>query len=163
MDRSQLAFERVYSENLASVYGFLAYRVRSRDLAEDLTQITFEKALRAWARFDARKASERTWLLVIARNVLIDHHRRHHEEPVASVDDRLLPSVDGPEMGGASPRLLAALGELADRDREVVALRFGGDLTGPEIADLLSLSLANVQQILSRSLRRLRALLDAGA
>ena len=42
----------------------------------------------------------------------------------------------------------------------VIALRFGGDLNGPEIAELLGLSLANVQQILSRSLRRLRTLLS---
>jgi DNA-directed RNA polymerase specialized sigma subunit len=46
----------------------------------------------------------------------------------------------------------------------VLALRFGGDLGGPQIAELLGLTLANVQQITSRSLRRLRELLeDAGA
>ena len=39
----------------------------------------------------------------------------------------------------------------------MIALRFGGDLTGPEIAELIGLTLANVQQILSRSLRRLRS------
>ncbi len=44
----------------------------------------------------------------------------------------------------------------------MLALRFGGDLTGPEIAALLELSLANVQQILSRSLRKLRVLVEAG-
>jgi DNA-directed RNA polymerase specialized sigma24 family protein len=42
----------------------------------------------------------------------------------------------------------------------VLALRFGGDLTGPEIAELTGLTLSNVQQILSRSLRRLRAELE---
>ena len=42
----------------------------------------------------------------------------------------------------------------------MLALRFGGDMTGPEIAQLLNLTLANVQQILSRSLRKLRKLLD---
>ena len=67
------AFARVYEENVWRVYGFLAYRVRSRDLAEDLTQTTFERALRAWPRFDPRRASEATWLLAIARNLLIDH------------------------------------------------------------------------------------------
>ena len=46
----------------------------------------------------------------------------------------------------------------ADSDHE--ALRFGGDLTGPEIAELLGLSLSNVQQILSRALRKLRAELE---
>ena len=56
--------------------------------------------------------------------------------------------------------LIEALTHLSDRDREVIALRFGGDLTGPEIAAVLDLSLANVQQILSRSLRKLRGLLE---
>lgn len=165
MDRRHTEFERVYDEHVWSVYGFLAYRVRSKEVAEDLTQSTFERALRGWSRFDPRKASERTWLLVIARNLLIDHHRKHREDPVAEVDERSLPSVDGPEQrASTSPQLIAALAELSDRDREVVALRFGGDLTGPEIAQLLGLSLANVQQILSRSLRRLRTLLaESGA
>jgi RNA polymerase sigma factor (sigma-70 family) len=161
MDRWHSDFERVYDENLSSVYGFLAYRVRNSQLAQDLTQSTFERALSGWGRFDPRKASERTWLLVIARNVLIDHHRKQREDPVAQIDERALPSVDGPELAPkASPQLLAALSKLNDRDREVIALRFGGDLNGPEIAELLDLSLSNVQQILSRSLRRLRTLLN---
>jgi hypothetical protein len=46
--------------------------------------------------------------------------------------------------------------QLGDRDRDVTALRIDGDPTGPEIAALLGLTLANVQQILSRSLRKLR-------
>jgi DNA-directed RNA polymerase specialized sigma24 family protein len=45
----------------------------------------------------------------------------------------------------------------------VIALRFGDELSGPEIAALLDLSLANVQQIASRALRKLRARLEAEA
>ena len=90
-------FARVYDEHLWHVYGFLAYRLRDRDLAEDLTQTTFERALRAWPRFDPRRASERTWLLTIARNLLTDHHRREHAEPSAEIDERLLPLTAGPE------------------------------------------------------------------
>jgi RNA polymerase sigma-70 factor (ECF subfamily) len=154
-------FARVYDEHLRHVYGFLAYRLRDRDLAEDLTQATFERALRAWPRFDPRKASERTWLLTIARNLMIDHYRREHPEPAAEVDESLLPSTAGPEESlTAWPELHEALQHLGEREREVIALRFGADLTGPEIAGLTELSLANVQQILSRSLKRLRALLE---
>ena len=69
--------------------------------------------------------------------------------------------VSSPDLG-LSPDLAAGLATLTERDREVIGLRFGGDLTGPEIADELGLSLANVQQILSRSLRRLRAQLEDG-
>jgi RNA polymerase sigma factor (sigma-70 family) len=161
MKRGQTDFARVYSENVWRVYGFLAYRVRTREIAEDLTQLTFERALRAWSRFDPRRASESTWLLAIARNLLIDHHRRDRSRQHQPIDEELLPMVEGPEQHlGASPELLEALAQLAERDREVLALRFGGDLTGPEIATMLGLSLANVQQILSRSLRKLRRLLE---
>jgi RNA polymerase sigma-70 factor (ECF subfamily) len=154
-------FARVYEEHVWRVYGFLAYRLRDRTEAEDLTQATFERALRAWSRYDSRRASESTWLLVIARNLLIDHHRRDRSDRVEQIDERVLPSVQGPEERfAASPELTEALTQLTDRDREVLALRFGGDLTGPEIAKLMDLTLANVQQIISRSLRRLRGLLD---
>jgi RNA polymerase sigma-70 factor (ECF subfamily) len=147
------------------VYGFLAYRLPSRSDAEDLTQLTFERALRAWQRFDPERAQARTWLLAIARNLLIDHYRRDHaaqREPLGEggVPEDALPAVEAPQPPGVDPPLARALEGLAQRDREVLALRFGGDLTGPEIAELMELSLANVQQILSRSLRRLRASLE---
>jgi RNA polymerase sigma factor (sigma-70 family) len=58
------------------------------------------------------------------------------------------------------PELARALTGLADRDREILALRYGAELTGPEIAELTGVKLANVQQIVSRSLRRLRASLE---
>jgi RNA polymerase sigma-70 factor (ECF subfamily) len=69
--------------------------------------------------------------------------------------------VPGPEEGiGSSAELTEALAGLSDRDREVLALRYGADLTGPEIAGLLGLTVANVQQIVSRSLRKLREVLE---
>jgi len=162
VSRAGSDFARVYDEHVWQIHGFLAYRLRDHAAAEDLTQATFEHALRAWSRFDPRRASERTWLLAIARNLLIDHHRRDRSDPQQQIDERLLPMVAGPEERSTiSPELQQALAELSDRDREILALRFGGDLTGPEIAELLGLSLANVQQILSRSLRKLRDLLQS--
>lgn len=161
MHSEESSFLRVYDEHVWRIYGFFAYRLGQRDLAEDLTQATFERALRAWSRFDPHRASETTWLLAIARNLLIDHYRRDRWSLTESLDEELAPVVAGPEEPlMASPELLTALASLSERDREVIALRFGGDMTGPEIARLLNLSLANVQQILSRSLRKLRGLLD---
>lgn len=152
-------FADVYDEQIWNVYGFFAYRVRCRSDAEDLTQRTFEKALRAWERFDPERAPVGTWLLAIARNLLVDHYRADpaaRQQPLDDVEEERLGS-EVPEADlGIEPDLAAALGTLSPRDREIVALRFGGDLTGPEIAELTGLSLANVQQILSRSLRRLR-------
>jgi RNA polymerase sigma factor (sigma-70 family) len=162
LNRGHQDFARVYDEHVWRVYGFLAYRLRDRDVAEDLTQTTFERALRAWSKFDPRKASELTWLIAIARNLLIDHHRRDRSDRNEPIDERHLPGVPGPEQRlSGTPELTEAMAQLRDRDREVLALRFGGDLSGPDIAVMMDLSLANVQQILSRSLRRLRTLLEA--
>jgi RNA polymerase sigma-70 factor (ECF subfamily) len=142
------------------VYGFLAYRVHDRDTVEDLTQATFERALRAWSRFDPRRGSERTWLLSIAANLLVDYRRRDRSVLVETIDDRLMPPAAGADQRAfGSAELSDALSELTEREREVLALRFGGDLTAAEIAPILGLTLANVQQITSRALRKLRTLL----
>jgi RNA polymerase sigma-70 factor (ECF subfamily) len=157
-------FAEVYDEHIWDVYGYVAYRLSSREEAEDVTQLAFERALKAWKRFDPSRASAKTWLISIAHNLLIDHYRAQKgpSEPLdAELAERRGAQVEGPEQDlGLSPELAAALATLGRRDREVIALRFGGDLTGPEIADLLGLSLANVQQIVSRSLRKLRAELE---
>lgn len=151
-------FTDVYDAQVWHVYAFFAYRLNNRADAEDLTQQVFERALKAWGRYDERRASVHTWLIAIARNMLIDHYRADrsssHEE-LTDLGER--ESSHDPEYDlGLDPELAKCLGKLSQRDREVVALRFGGDLSGPEIAEMLDLSLANVQQILSRSLRRLR-------
>ena len=160
-------FADLYDDHVWQVYGFFAYRLGSRADAEDLTQLTFERALKAWDRFDERRSKPSTWLLAIARNALIDHYRRDHSQAQRAIGEdgageAELPAVPGPEQTvGLSPELASALERLSQRERELIALRFGGDLNGPEIAALLDLSVANVQQILSRSLRKLRAVLSA--
>ncbi|MEZ5062902.1 MAG: sigma-70 family RNA polymerase sigma factor [Solirubrobacterales bacterium] len=169
MDESAERFARLYDEHIWTVYGFFGYRLGSREDAEDLTQQTFERALRAWGRFDERRAGPATWLLSIARNLLIDHHRADRSDRIEPIGEEGLrpeyePAVEDRGQGvGLDPDLERALNGLNDREREILALRFGGDLTGPEIAGLTGLTVANVQQILSRCLRRLRAELDTAA
>ncbi len=60
------------------------------------------------------------------------------------------------ELRQLSPELAGAISRLGMREREAVALRFGGELRGPEIAEVMGITLANAQQILSRALRKLR-------
>lgn len=157
------SFARVYDDHVWDVYGFLGYRVNSHEEAEDLTQVTFERALKAWSRYDPKRATVRTWLLSIARNLVIDHYRRdgavtHQPLEEGLEHDERLGLAPGPdERLGLAPDLEAALAALGERERELIALRFGGELNGPEIAEMTGLTLANVQQILSRALRRLRA------
>src|SRR5947208_787539 len=114
-------FIRAYEEHVWDVYGYLAYRLGSRGDAEDLTQLTFERAFRAWDRYDERKSSLRSWFLVIARNALIDQSRRQQTGddrgvPPEQVAEAELPSQPGPEETslGISPELEGALAGLSD-------------------------------------------------
>jgi RNA polymerase sigma factor (sigma-70 family) len=162
-----LDFPQVYEEHVERVYAFVAYRLGSSADAEDLTQLTFERALKAWSRYDERRSSPQTWLLAIARNAVIDHRRRDRSsrgeslvEDPAQQDNQA--SQPGPEESlGPDPELHAALHQLGRRERDILALRFGGDLRTPEIAEIMGLSVANVQQMLSRALRKLRAVLES--
>lgn len=152
---------RVYRTHVRAVYAFLAYSVRP-DTAEDLTSLTFERVLRAWDSFDPRRGGERTWILTIARNVLMDHFRRDRLRTAASTDehpallDALVAEDDPLAECLRVEGLKGWLGQLGEREREVLALRYGADLQAGEIADLIGLSVANVHQITSRALRRLR-------
>lgn len=152
-------FTALYDEHVWTVYGFFAYRTGRRADAEDLTQQTFERALRASKRFDPNRGAASTWLMAIARNLLIDFYRSDRSRRQTAVDDADLAALPGESDAydiGVSPDLADGLAALAAREREVIALRYGGDLTGQEIAELTGLTLANVQQINSRALRKLR-------
>ena len=158
---------RVYRAHVRAVFAFFSYAV-GRDTAEDLTSQTFERVVRSWAGFDARRASERTWILTIARNVLTDHFRRERHRRVLSTDehpvllDALLDARDPLAARLSIDGLKGWLGALGERERLVLALRFGADLSAAEIAESTGLSVDNVHQIVSRSLRRLRELAEDG-
>ncbi|MGN6170577.1 MAG: RNA polymerase sigma factor [Solirubrobacteraceae bacterium] len=160
-----LDFGETYEEELPRVYGYVAYQVASHEEAEDLTQQTFERALAHWGEFDERRATITTWLLAIARNLVVDHYRaRSRRPPTVSLEELSDAQLDStgytnPALG-VGPELESALSALGERERELIALRYGADLSGPQVASVTGLSVANVQQILSRSLRRLRAELE---
>jgi RNA polymerase sigma-70 factor (ECF subfamily) len=163
--RREGELRRLYVEHVGAVYGFLAYAV-GRQVAEDLTATTFERAIRHWERYDAARASERTWLLTIARNALTDHFRRQSHRTAQSLEasplllDTLADSDDPLARALADHAFTTLLADLPEREREILALRYGGDLSAREIADLMDLSEANVHQIVSRTLKKLRALVS---
>lgn len=150
-------FERLYDEHAQGLFAFLSYRVNNRALAEDLLADTFEKVLTAKRRHDPRKASEKTWIYAIALNVLRDHLRR------ADAERRAMDKSGVPEDAGDvglyvehRDTVRRALVSLSEEERESIALRFGADLTVPEIATLLDEPLTTVEGRVYRALRKLR-------
>ncbi|MEJ7892564.1 MAG: sigma-70 family RNA polymerase sigma factor [Solirubrobacteraceae bacterium] len=152
---------QVYRDNVEAVFAFFGFSV-SRAHAEDLTASTFERVVRSWKRYDPAKASERTWILAIARNLLTDHFRRQHHRQAVSLDDQplvgetLAVSADPTEGLLDREEVRSWLAGLSDRDRQILTLRYGADLSAREIGGLMDLEEANVHQILSRTLRKLR-------
>ena len=152
-------FEQLYAEHAQALFAFLSYRTGNRALAEDLLSDTFERALRGRRRFDPRKAQEKTWLYAIALNCLRDHARRQGTEVRALV--RMASGGRGQWKGGideiADRDLInRGLAYLSDAEREAIALRFGAELTVPEIAKLTGEPLTTMEGRVYRALRKLR-------
>lgn len=152
-------WEAVYAEQLPRVFNFFRYRVDDGAVAEDLTATTFEKAWRARSTYRSDVAGFSTWLFSIARNVATDHFRRRR--PEVPLDETLAaPREQRPdelaEQRDAFVRLSALLAGLPERERELLALKYGAGLTNRAIADVMGLSESNVGTLAARAVGKLR-------
>lgn len=148
------------------MYNYFLYRVRNVADAEDLTAATFEKAWRARDTYRADLAGLPTWLLSIARNVAIDHLRaaRFHValDEAEQVTDGTTPETELTARSDRA-RLRALVENLPERERELVALKYGAGLTNREIASITGLTESNVGTILHRCVQVLRGKWDHGS
>jgi RNA polymerase sigma-70 factor (ECF subfamily) len=152
-------FERLYQTELSKIYNFFRYRVGDGPVAEDLTADTFEKAWRKRGSYRKDLASFSTWLYTIARRVAIDHYRKKRPEiPYESAGQITADETleEQTTRQADFDRLSLLLSQLEERDRELVALRFGSGLTNRAIAGLTGLTESNVGVILHRALKQLR-------
>ena len=153
-------WDAVYAEQLPRVYNFFRYRCGPAADVEELTGRTFEKAWRARHRYRRDLAGFGTWLLSIARNVAIDEFRARRPHVPLDVAAEVAASGRSPEdaavLGSDAERLAALLGSLPERDRELISLKYGADMTNREIAAATGLSDSNVGTILHRALSELR-------
>ncbi len=158
-------WDGLYEEQLPQIYNYLRYRV-GPDVAEDLAAKVFEKAWVHRRRYRRDLAAFGTWLFSIARHEAIDHVRRRRRHTG-------LEEAAGAVVEGASPeervaatqdaeRLRTLLATLDDRERELIALKYGAGLSNREIADLVRLGESNVGTILHRTIRSLREAWDRG-
>jgi len=157
---SEADFEALYRAELPRVYNFFRYRVGDEALAEDLTLETFEKAWRNRARYRRDLAAFSTWVFTIARRVAVDRYRRRRPtEPLETLARRphLETLEDLTQARAERERLRVLLARLTDRERELVALKYGAGLTNRAIAGLTGLTESNVGVILHRTTQALRA------
>jgi RNA polymerase sigma factor (sigma-70 family) len=139
------------------VYAYVAYRIGDGAEAEDVTSETFERALRYRDSFDPRRGEPVSWLIGIARRCIEGARLRpellEHRDETADTLDVEAETVERVTLAQAVERL-------DERDRELIALRYGSDLSARQIGELLELRTNAVEVALHRALARLRKLLE---
>jgi RNA polymerase sigma factor (sigma-70 family) len=144
---------------IRQVYAYAAYRLGEGPDAEDVTSEVFERALRYRRSYDRSKGEPVAWLIGIARRCADDALTARVREPAEARE--IAVGGDMEERTVRRMTLASALAQLSDRDRELIALRYGGELTAPEIAQIMEVQTNAIEVALHRALGRLRRLLDA--
>lgn len=145
-------------ELIRRIYSYVAYRVGDGPDAEDVTSEVFERALRYRKSYDPSRGEPLAWLIGIARRCVDDTMTKPRPEAGEQ------PDVSSPEdlEGDALQRLTvaAAVEGLDERSRDLVALRYGADLSARQIGEILGLKTNAVEVALHRTLARLRPELE---
>ena len=154
------AFGRIFDAYAGPVHRFIASRVKSPSDAEDLTQLVFVKALEALPRYEARGIPFGGWLFRLARNAIIDQIRTHKDHlPLLAAVTRETDDA-GPEHRAALnedlDRLVEALRELTDDQREVIELRFFAGLSTLEAGIVMGRQEGTIRGLQFRAIQTLR-------
>ena len=166
------AFAELYRAHVGAVHRF-AYRISgSREVAEEATSATFERALRAIATFEWRGGGVRPWLFRIASNEVNEIYRRSARVSgprgqvalralAANAHDDPMTATQGP---GDPPELAAmrqALSTLNPRYREAITIRYLGEMSADDAAAAVGCSKAVLAVTLHRALGALRRSMHA--
>ena len=146
-------------ELIAHVYSYAAYRLGDGPDAEDVTSEVFERAIRYRKSYDEAKGEPVAWLLGIARRCVdaaLAARPREHGELGEMAGET---SIE--EESVRRLTLAAAVAQLGGRDQELIALRYGAELTAAQIGQVLDMQTNAVEVALHRALSRLRHVLQA--
>jgi RNA polymerase sigma-70 factor (ECF subfamily) len=156
----ELDWDAVYADQAPRVYNYFRFRLGHEADVEELTSRTFERAWRYRAQYRRDLAGFSTWLFKIAQNIRIDflQSRRGH----LPIDAALDVAADGtPEKEAERNSDLARLARLTrnlpDRERELIALKYGAAINNRLIAQLTGMTESNVGTILHRVVQTLRS------
>jgi RNA polymerase sigma-70 factor (ECF subfamily) len=152
----------LYAEHAAAVWRYARARVPTDADAEDVTSDVFTRAMRSTHTYAPALGSPRVWLMGIARHAAADWWRRrrpeepHDDPPEVAVEDDPVTAALRAE---TADHVRTVLARLNDREREVVALRFGAELSSAEIGAALGVSPTAARMLLHRAVAKLRGVI----
>ena len=161
-------FASLFDALYPRLFGYIRARVRTRQIAEDLTATVFEKALRYQHTYSPDKGDFDAWLFQIARNAVIDHQKAQTKAPTETELDpayQLAANQPTPEQALVKQEqqlnLNKVITQLPERDQEIIQLRFFGRLTNRKIAELLDMKEKTVSVVIYRALKKMKFELEA--
>lgn len=158
------ALSEIYETYYPRVYHYLYIQLSDSHLAEDLASDVLLQVLEAIDRYRFRGTPFAAWVFRIARNRVIDHHRRRSRRSHVELQDGIPSQNDGPQalaersMEHASVR--AAIERLTDEQRQVIVLKFVEELDNASVAQVLGRSLGAVKSLQHRALVAMRKVLE---
>jgi RNA polymerase sigma-70 factor (ECF subfamily) len=162
------AFGRLYDRYVDAVYRFIYYRLGDRAHAEDLTSETFMRALRRLHSLKNHGRDPAAWFVTIARNLVLDHVKSARYRLEVTAEDAYLPASGAPATDSAettaltmltNERLLEAIQELSDEQRECVVLRFLHGFSVTETGEVMGKNDGSIKALQHRAVRRLHTML----
>jgi RNA polymerase sigma-70 factor, ECF subfamily len=163
--RDQAAFAELYDQYLTAVYRYVYYRTGHRTDAEDLTEQVFLQAWAAIERFRWQGRPFLAWLYTVARNVVIDWHRRAADTQSLDDADRPL-DVENTSAAEELSRwidadLLAnAIKRLTPEQQQVITLKFLDGFDTARVAQIMDKREGTVRALQLRALQSLRRELE---
>jgi RNA polymerase sigma-70 factor (ECF subfamily) len=158
------AFEAVYDQLAASVYGLIRKVLRNPSQAEEVTQEVLLEVWRTASRFDPARGSAATWMLTIAHRRAVDRVRA--EEAAAAREQRTAQAptavdevAETVEASMDAERLRRCLAGLTELQRESITLAYYGGYSYAQVAALLDTALGTIKTRIRDGLTRLRACL----
>jgi RNA polymerase sigma-70 factor (ECF subfamily) len=150
-------FEAFFDQNYPPILRAVSLAISDPGRAEDLTQEAFARAFRRWSSVSTFERPV-AWVYVVALNA--ERKRWRREQQAAEKEER---NEDVPDVAGEVLSTIVvrdALDRLAPRQRAAVVLRYLGDLTVGDIAEVMGCAEGTVKATLHQALRNLRVDLD---
>jgi RNA polymerase sigma-70 factor (ECF subfamily) len=158
--RDQEAFAQLYEEYFDRIYRYVVFKIGDEMEAEDMTQQVFLKALRSISSFRWKGVSFSAWLYRIAHNQVVDYLRRKAKRVAVPLNELIVSGGDDPqrmtEQRADIAQVLAAAKYLTEAQREVISLRFAGDLSIAEVAKAMGRSEGAVKALQHSAMVALR-------
>ena len=158
--RDQEAFTQLYEQHFDRIYRYVALRIGDKIEAEDMTQQVFINALRSISSFKWKGIPFSAWLFRIAHNQVVDYLRKKAKQATIPLDESQASSDSNPQLVAERrldiEQLLLATKQLTEAQREVVSLRFAGELSIAQVAKVMGKSEGAVKALQHSAIVALR-------